>query len=227
MSNFYQTLQTQTEQARQYLLEADIIREVFHGEITKGQYISFLQQAFHHVKHTVPLLMACGARLDDSKEWLREAIGHYIEEEMGHQEWILNDVAACGVDKELVRHSQPSFATEMMVSYAYDCINRKHPLCFFGMVNVLEGTSIALADQAAQHIGDQLGLPKQAFSYLTSHGALDIEHIDFFKGLMNRITCEQEQAMIIHSANCFYRLYGDVFRSIEKEPAVLQFAEAS
>ena len=38
--------------------------------------------------------MATGAKLNEDKEWLREAIGEYIEEEMGHQEWILNDLAA-------------------------------------------------------------------------------------------------------------------------------------
>ncbi|WP_440056994.1 TenA family transcriptional regulator (plasmid) [Pseudoalteromonas sp. T1lg65] len=225
--NFFDRLQAQTQQERAYLLSAPIINAVFHGEITLGQYVSFLQQAFHHVKHTVPLLMTCGAKLDDSKEWLREAIGHYIEEEMGHQEWILNDIAACGIDKEVVRHSTASFATEMMVSYAYDSISRIDPLCFFGMVNVLEGTSIALADNAASQIANKLNLPRSAFSYLTSHGALDIEHIDFFKGLMNKISCDKEQALIIHSAKRFYQLYGDVFRSIETQPNVMNFSEAS
>ncbi|MBD1584340.1 AMP-binding protein [Pseudoalteromonas sp. S16_S37] len=227
MTTFYDELQAQTQTEREYLLSAPIIKDVFEGQITLGQYGSFLQQAYHHVKHTVPLLMACGSKLDESKEWLREAIGHYIEEEMGHQEWILNDLAQCGFDKEAVRHSAPSFATELMVSYAYDSINRVNPLCFFGMVNVLEGTSIALADQAAQSIGKQLNLPQKAFSYLTSHGALDIEHIDFFKGLMNKIECQQERQLIIHSARCFYRLYGDVFRSIEAQPSIDLTQEAS
>ena len=35
----------------------------------------------------------------------RTAIGEYIEEEMGHQEWVLNDIAVCGGDKEAVRAS--------------------------------------------------------------------------------------------------------------------------
>ncbi|WP_246239924.1 TenA family transcriptional regulator [Pseudoalteromonas caenipelagi] len=227
MTTFYDELQAQTQAEREYLLSAPIIKDVFEGQVTLGQYGSFLQQAYHHVKHTVPLLMACGSKLDESKEWLREAIGHYIEEEMGHQEWILNDLAQCGFDKEAVRHSTPSFATELMVSYAYDSINRVNPLCFFGMVNVLEGTSITLADQAAQSIAKQLNLPKKAFSYLTSHGALDIEHIDFFKGLMNKIDCQQERQLIIHSARCFYRLYGDVFRSIEAQPSIDLTQEAS
>ena len=35
------------------------------------------------------------------------ALAHYIEEEIGHQEWILNDIKACGGDAEAVRRSQP------------------------------------------------------------------------------------------------------------------------
>jgi hypothetical protein len=103
----------------------------------------------------------------------------------------------------------------MMVSYAYDSIQRVSPLSFFGMVNVLEGTSIMLADKAATTIRTKLDLPKNAFSYLTSHGALDLEHIDFFAGLMNRIEDAQEQQIIIHAARRFYRLYGAIFHDMD------------
>ena len=143
---------------------------------------------------------------------------------MGHQEWILNDLAACGVDKEQARASSPAPATELMVAYAFDAIARKNPLYFFGMVFVLEGTSIALADAAAKQIKDKLTLPKAAFSYLTSHGALDQEHIVFFEGLMNKITDPAEQQMIIHSANMFYRLYGDIFRELTTEHGLAKVA---
>ena len=44
----------------------------------------------------MPLLMACGARLPARLEWLRGAVAEYIEEEYGHEQWILNDIAACG-----------------------------------------------------------------------------------------------------------------------------------
>ena len=151
----------------------------------------------------------------------------YIEEEMGHQEWILNDLAACGVDKNEVRYGQPAPATELMVAYAFDAIARKNPLYFFGMVFVLEGTSIALADAAAKQIKDKLSLPKSAFKYLTSHGALDQEHIVFFEGLMNKIVAPQEQAMIIHSANMFYRLYGDIFRELTPEHGLHPVAQTA
>ena len=213
--NFYEHLQKSTAQEREYLLAAPIINNSLQGKITTAEYVAFLQQAYHHVKHTTPLLMASGSRLPESKEWLREAVAEYIDEELGHQEWILNDIAQCGGNREIARNSQPNFATEMMVSYAYDSINRISPLCFFGMVQVLEGTSIHIADLAAEKIQQTLGLPNQSFSYLRSHGALDQEHIQFFEGLMNRITDDHEQAVIIHAARRFYRLYGNVFREID------------
>lgn len=212
---FFERLQTETEAGREKLLSAPIIAKALQGKITLDEYVAFLSQAYHHVKHTVPLLMAVGSRLGDEQEWLREAIAEYIEEEIGHQEWILNDIAVCGYDKEAVRSSQPAFATELMVSYAYDTVQRINPVGFFGMVHVLEGTSISVADQAADVIRDTLNLPKKAFSYLYSHGSLDIEHVKFFESLMNRIEDPRQQAQILHSANMFYQLYGDIFRSLD------------
>ena len=213
--SFFDRIQSETEQQRAELFSAPIIARALKGDVNVDEYIAFLSQAYHHVKHTVPLLMATGSRLPESQEWLRVAVGEYIEEETGHQEWVLNDIAACGADKEKVRRSKPNMATELMVSYAYDSINRINPLGFFGMVHVLEGTSISLADSAADTIRGALGLPKKAFSYLYSHGSLDQDHVEFFKGLMNRIDQPADQEQIIHSAKVFYKLYGDVFRSLD------------
>lgn len=213
--NFFDILQNETSSERAGLLSAPLITDALAGRITLDDYTAFLAQAYHHVKHTVPLLMAVGARLPERYEWLREAVAEYIEEELGHQEWILNDIAACGYDKEAVRASKPALATELMVSYAWDTVLRVNPLGFFGMVHVLEGTSIAVADNAADTVRQALDLPKKAFSYLYSHGSLDIEHVKFFENLMNRIEDSVDQEQIIHSARVFYRLYGDIFRSIK------------
>lgn len=222
--NLYTRLEQETQAERAYLTSSPIIQNVFKGDIQLSDYTAFLSQAYHHVKHTVPLLMATGAALPESKEWLREAVGEYIEEEMGHQEWILNDLQACGVDKESVRHSAPAAATELMVAYAYNCIRRKNPLCFFGMVFVLEGTSIALADNAAGMIKQTLNLPNSAFSYLRSHGSLDQEHIVFFKDLMNKIDNKAEQDLIIHSAKMFFQLYANIFRTLQCETQLVEAA---
>ena len=211
---FYNELLEATEDARNNLLSIPFIQQGATGVLALESYIAFLEQAYHHVKHTIPLLMATGAALPEHQEWLREAIGEYIEEEMGHQEWILNDIAACGGDKEAVRHAIPHPETELMIAYAYDTIHRHNPVGFFGMVLVLEGTSVALATQAAERIQASLKLPKQAFSYLTSHGSLDVGHVDFYEKLMNRLEGADDKAAVIHCARMFYKLYGNIFRSL-------------
>lgn len=219
MMSFYQQLLSATEQERNTLMSLPLIMQGAQGKITLQTYRAFLVQAYHHVKHTTPLLMACGGRLSGEYEWLRTAIGEYIEEEMGHQEWVLNDIEACGGDKESVRHSRcevdaACHATEVMVAYAYDMIHRVNPLGFFGMVLVLEGTSTAVATQAGEQIMQSLNLPKKAFSYLFSHGSLDISHVTFYESLMNQVTKPEDQQIIIHAAKRFYRLYADIFRHV-------------
>jgi len=213
---YYQELLAATEVDRSALLNLPIMHAGARGQVSHEAYIAFLSEAYHHVKHTVPLLMACGSRLPEHYEWLRLGMAEYISEELGHQEWILNDIAACGADAEAVRHGMPSIPTEVMVAYAYDTVYRRNPIGFLGMVLVLEGTSTALATQAAKAIQDSLGLGKKAFSYLTSHGALDVGHTDFYEGLVNRIEDAGDRACLIHSAKIFYTLYGDIFRDIER-----------
>jgi pyrroloquinoline quinone (PQQ) biosynthesis protein C len=211
---FYERLIAQTEPERGEFLTIPFLQDGVAGRLTLASYIAFLTQAYHHVKHTVPLLMACGGRLPERLEWLRTAVAEYIEEETGHQEWILNDITACGGDAEQVRHGQPSLPTELMVAYAYDTVARRNPVGFFGMVLVLEGTSVNLATRAAEALQSSLGLPNKAFSYLLSHGSLDIGHVDFYQKLMNRLDDGDDQASVIHAARVFYRLYGDIFRSL-------------
>ncbi|WP_428313233.1 TenA family transcriptional regulator [Hydrocarboniphaga sp.] len=214
--SFYEHLQAETQHERAALLAQPLFADALAGRVTVPLYIAFLTQAYYHVKHTVPLMMACGARLNDDREWLRAKITAYIDEEYGHHEWVLNDIAACGGDPAAVRAGAPSFETEMMVAYAYDLCARGNPAGFFGMVHVLEGTSTALATQAAQQIAGALQLPKKAFSYLSSHGSLDLEHVDFFRELVEQMTPSDQQA-VVQAAKRFYRLYGDIFAHLHRE----------
>jgi long-chain acyl-CoA synthetase len=210
---FYERLQTETEAARSWLLTAPIVTDCLQGQVSLASYRAFLGQAYHHVRHTTPLLMALGGRLPEHLAWLRRAVAEYIEEEIGHEEWILDDLAATGADAEAVRASRPGLAAEVMVAYAYNLIDRGNPAAFFGMVFVLEGTSVALALTAADRIQEALGLPDRAFSYLRSHGTLDQEHTRHLAELLEKMA-PADQEDVIHAARVFFKLYGDVFRGL-------------
>lgn len=210
---FFEELQTRTAAERQGLLAVPAIVDCLAGRVTRARYVAFLREAYHHVKHTVPLLMACGSRLGEDRSALRAAVTHYIAEEAGHEQWILDDLRACGDDAYAARRAPPAPATELLVAYVYDYIARVSPAGMLGMVHVLEGTSSALATRAARSIAATLGLPPTAFSYLTSHGALDQEHVRFFEDTVNAATSE-ELEHVVHVAKRVYRLYGDIFREL-------------
>jgi pyrroloquinoline quinone (PQQ) biosynthesis protein C len=211
---FYDDLLIQTAADRQILVTTPVIQAALDGKVTLDHYVAFLTQAYHHVKHTVPLLMLCAARLPDRLDWLRRASVDYIEDELGHEEWILDDLEACGSDRTAAKRSEPAMATDVMIAYAYDTVQRRNPLGFFGMAHVLEGTSAALATHAADALKETLSLPDRAFTYLTSHGALDVGHTENFAKLMNRLDDAADRADIVRTAKTFFRLYGDIFRSI-------------
>ncbi|MCP5141021.1 MAG: iron-containing redox enzyme family protein [Gammaproteobacteria bacterium] len=227
--NFYDRLLAETAAERDDLLSIPFIRHGWAGELSLESYIAFLGQAYHHVRHTTPLLMACGSRVPGDKEWLRDAMAEYVEEEVGHQEWILNDIAACGGDKEAVRHETPGMAAELMVAYAYHVVDRRNPIGFLGMVLVLEGTSVKVASEAADKLRENLGLTKKSFTYLSSHGSLDVSHMGFYENLVNRIEDTADQDFVIHCAKRFYKLYGDVFRGLPLtlNPSVSNGGEAA
>jgi hypothetical protein len=215
--NFHQVLQDQTTAERAQLLGQPLFANALAGRVTRPLYCAFLAQAYHHVRHTVPLMMVAGGRLGPDHEWLREKLVHYIEEEYGHHEWILDDIRAAGGDADAVRRSEPAFPTEMMIAYAYDTVQRGNPVGFFGMVHVLEGTSTALATRAATSLASSLQLPPRAFRYLSSHGTLDLQHMDFFRELIDALDKPADRAAVIHASRRFYRLYGDIFAHLHQE----------
>lgn len=210
---FYEKLAAATAAEREYLLSSPIIARCMRGDVSRESYLAFLGQAFHHVRHTTPLLMSLGGRLPERLAWLRRPVAEYIDEEIGHEEWILDDIAAAGGDAEAVRASRPDLPADVMVAYAYDVVNRRNPAGFFGMVFVLEGTSVAMALNAADRIQQALQLPDTAFSYLRSHGTLDREHTRHLAELLEKMTPE-DQDEVIRCAKVFFRLYAEIFRAL-------------
>ncbi|WP_345740383.1 AMP-binding protein [Halomonas getboli] len=209
----YQRLQDATRSEREWLLDTPMMTRAMQGEVGREEYLAFLGQAYHHVRFTVPLMMACGARLPDRLGWLRGALVEYIEEEYGHEQWILDDIRAAGGDPEAAAAATPDPATTLMVAYVRDQIEHGNPVAFFGMVQVLEGTSTAVATRAAEQLQASLELPDDAVRYLSSHGSLDVGHLAFFEKLIDRLE-EDDLNAVIEAARMVYRLYGAMFRGV-------------
>jgi pyrroloquinoline quinone (PQQ) biosynthesis protein C len=213
--SLYETLADATHREREFLLAAPAIRAALGGTLAFDTYLAFLSQAWHHVRHTVPLLVAAGSRLPARLDWLQKDLVHYVDEELGHDEWILEDIRAAGGDAEAVRASLPHATTDALVAYVYDTVARRNPVGIFGMVYVLEGASVALALDAAAAIQRGLGLPDEAFTYLRSHGRLDRQHLGDLRGILARLTEAADHAAIIQCARVVFWLYGSMFRALD------------
>jgi len=210
---FFDRLLAETRDAQLRFMAVPQLQAGLTGQISRAVYIDYLTQAYHHVRHTVPLLKEARSRLADRPE-LAAALDEYIAEEEGHDQWILNDIAAAGGDAALAAASMPRSATRAMVGHAYDVIRAGNPVAMFGMILVLEGTSVAMANQGAAAVRERLRLPAEAFTYLTSHGALDQDHMRFFADLMNGIDKPSDQQAIIEMARDMYQLFGAMFAAI-------------
>lgn len=144
---FHDRLLAETAAARAEFLSIPILGRALEGCVPRALYIEFLRQAYHHVRHTCPLLSLAAARTQDSG--YRAALYTYIEEERGHEEWILSDVAAMGGDVEETLGAPARRACCAMVGYAYYAIEWISPYALLGMVHVLEGMSTQLAANTA------------------------------------------------------------------------------
>lgn len=210
--SYYDQLQTATSADRTAFLSIPLIQDAVRNGASRELYIDFLTQAYHHVKHTYPLLALASVHTPD--EAYQDALIEYMKEERGHEKWILDDIGAMGGDVEAVRGGKTGQACQIMVGYTYYTIEWISPYAMLGSVHVLEGMSTMLADKAADAIQRSLSVPgKDGFSYLRSHGALDIEHVAFFKGLVNTIPAAAHE-VILETSKIIYRLYGDIFREL-------------
>ena len=211
---FYDRLVAATQPMKDVLFKVPQVKDALAGKISIETYRAYLAQAYHHVSHTVPFLMTMGSLLPSDKRWMHKPIIEYLEEEVGHEEWILNDIAAAGGDAEAVRQSKPALETQSLVAYNYNYMQKHNPVGFFGMVYMLESTSTAIATKGAIAIKDSLNLPQKAFSYLASHGQLDIEHMSFFEKTVNAIKDENDQDAIIEVAQNTFLLFAKLLAAI-------------
>src|SRR6202140_4030000 len=211
--SFYDRLMAETSKDRDAFLAIPIVQRAIRNGAPRGLYLDFLAEAYHHVKHTFPLLALAASRTLDER--YQEALVEYMEEERGHEKWILDDIHALGGDPDTVRDGQGRPACRIMVGYAYYAIEHISPYAFLGSVHVLEGMSVLLADQVADAMKASLGLESDTgFTYLRSHGSLDAEHVAFFRTLVDGFDDPKTQRIIVDNAAVFYRLYGAIFQDL-------------
>lgn len=215
--DFYDRLVAETEEARAAFMALPTLQAALEDGVSHALYADYLSQAYHHVRHTCPLLAAAAARCGPGDERLADALYAYMGEERGHEKWILDDIRALAgdsrVDETVGYEGDPP--VRALVGYMYSAVERISPYAILGMIYVLEGTSVQIASQAAAAIAARFGqAPQAGFSYLTSHGTLDREHMAFYRDLVNGLEDEGQRQVVVDAARMTYYLWGQMFRDL-------------
>jgi len=153
---------------------------------------------------TVPLMeetVRCAKLLSDDPicKPLIKYLEQHIEEERGHDEWYIRDLAHLGMSREAVTNRiQPSNSTAMIGSQ-YFWVRHQHPIAFMGYLASIE-TYPPTVEYVENLIKDS-GLPAEGFDTLMKHAELDIHHSKDIINLMNTLPLTKaHKAMIEMSA---------------------------
>lgn len=164
----------------QQVLNAAARRFWSSGDLPK-LFPSFLLDLYSLVSCSVPLMTAARERASElaatnplaakTAEYLKQ----HIEEELHHDEWLLNDLVASGMDRTSVLERWPNTNIASLVGVQYCWIRHAHPAALFGYLAVIEGNP-----PLAEHLDEiqlQSGFPAEALRCLHRHAADDIEHL--------------------------------------------------
>lgn len=179
---------------------------------------AFLIAIHGSVRATIPLMQAAIAASRDSTDaplalLLRQYFEQHIAEEADHEEWLLRDLEALGIDRArvLARPGAPAIAA--LVGAQYYWIRHAHPIALLGYFAVLEGHPPTL-----QHLDDvrgRTGFPSEAFRMLRDHAELDAAHADELFSLIDRLPLDRAHVELLGlSALQTIGALGDLFRSL-------------
>jgi hypothetical protein len=157
-------------------------RRLWNSPELSAFYPEYLSTMHTIVRSSVPLMRTALDALRTT--WWTDPIApgltsyseHHIPEELGHDQWILEDLQALGRNPAVALDRIPSPAVANLVGSQYYWVRHYHPVCLLGHIAIMEGYPPApvLIDELIR----RTGFPRQAFRSLRRHATLDVRHRD-------------------------------------------------
>lgn len=186
---------------------------MMHKGLTLPEYLAFLRDLYHIVWHFCPIMATAAARCGDSLRNVRYELYERIGEEKGHEDWVLEDIAALGGDAGGKGVAAPSAPVQAMIGYNYYAAERVHPCSVLGMLYVLEVVASVYGGKAADSIARAIGRDtgKGGFRFLSSHATMDVDHMAKLNVLLKTIENPAAQAAVISSTQVNFHQFGQLF----------------
>ncbi len=212
--SFFITLIELTDANRRELELIPKVHSMIHHGLTLDEYRAFLHDLYHIVWHFCPVMAVSAARCDDRFRDVRYELYERIEEEKGHESWVLEDIEALGGDVQVARNVTPSPPAQAMIAFNYYAAERVHPCSVLGMLYMLEVVSSVyggrVSDAIARAIGREVGAG--GFKFLTSHATMDVDHMAKLNRLVKTIESQAAQEAIVNATRVNFHQFGQLFR---------------
>lgn len=211
--SFFVTLIEDTDAQRRDLEAVPKVHSMIHHGLTADEYRAFLHDLYHIVWHFCPVMAAAAARCDDRFQQVRYELYDRIQEEKGHEGWVLEDISAVGGDVAAARARPPSPPVQAMIAYNYYSAERIHPCAALGMLYMLEVVSSVYGGRVSDAIAHAMGREVDAggFKFLSSHASMDVDHMASLNRLVKTIADPAAQESIIHSARVNFHQFAGMF----------------
>jgi len=212
--SFFITLVEMTDANRRDLELIPKVHSMINHGLTLAEYRGFLHDLYHIVWHFCPVMSAAAARCDDRFRDVRYDLYERIEEEKGHDSWVLEDIEALGGDVRAVRETPPSPPAQAMIAFNYYASDRVHPCSVLGMLYMLEVVSSVYGGRVSDSIARALGrnVEDGGFKFLSLHATMDLDHMAKLNRLVKTIDDGGAQNAIVNATRVNFHQFGQLFR---------------
>jgi pyrroloquinoline quinone (PQQ) biosynthesis protein C len=211
--SFFITLVEMTDASRRELESVPKVHSMIHHGLPLAEYKAFLHDLYHIVWNFCPIMATAAARCSDEFREVRYALYERIEEEKGHEAWVLEDIEAMGGDVSDARANPPSAPVQAMIGFNFHGAERVHPCSVLGMLYMLEVVSSVYGGRVSDSIASAIGRDVAAggFKFLTSHATMDVDHMAKLNRLVKTIGDPGAQAAIVNSTRVNFYQFGRMF----------------
>jgi Iron-containing redox enzyme len=132
------------------------------------------------VRAIVPLMETARARSAELASTcpvaarLAPYLAQHIEEESGHDDWLLEDMEALGMNRADILRRPPPGSVAALIGAQHYWVLHAHPVALLGYVRVVEGTPVQA--ETLDYLVSKVGIPWAALRTLYLHAELDIGH---------------------------------------------------
>ena len=215
MLPFFADLVVRTDEARRAFETHPKVLEAVADGMPLARYRALLLELYSIVWHFNPVCAAAASRVADTHQQVRYHLYEHMHEEKGHEQWVMNDLEAVGVNPDVVRAHQAAPDTLALNGYNYWSADRRHPCSVLGMVYALEVVASVYGGPMTSAITDSLLLEgDRGITFISSHATMDAEHMAELRVILNQIEDEEAKQAVVESTVFNFHQFGRVLELI-------------